>query len=584
MATWGGFSRDNGACRPRTILDGRIAPNDNLAHNNNNNNNNHNTTTTNNNNNNNNNHNISSSNGGGNHTNIDIAPLASASAHANTPATGANPSTSTSTRASTLNHYLFGDLNVPNVPLDFSITNNDTIPSRYSFSPLPSLSDDSLFATVGDTLSSPFHTTTNTANFPLLDVGGPLDSTLCTGSRELPRPLPYPLSFATTPTSTSIHPRPQTQTQTQISLPALPPLSQLPQLSHQPHHSGFGFPGQLNIPSAGYGGDHHFHAPPQNYQPELQPVIPGSSQNYYPFAAPSLPYIDTTPTVLPQPHMSNTNIWPNPYPSRAQPLPPRSIDDPYLAALVTQDFSSPSLPPLSHSTSPTTLSLSPRRQSKLVAAGQEMPPSSTRRRIGHRGGTIDLTKEEPDFDALNSGIDLSIPLASMPVTTRRRSLASADPPGRKRRPSVATPPSNRPTKSRRKEPPIDNDNRLSPFGEDDPLGFNEDGVETIDLCNATEVPAELMAPKVDNRVKIGNFQCVICMDDTTALTVTHCGHLFCSDCLHSSLHIDTMKRTCPVCRAKVELKDKNRKSAKSYFHLELKVMTATKKGKRPVGV
>jgi hypothetical protein len=32
-----------------------------------------------------------------------------------------------------------------------------------------------------------------------------------------------------------------------------------------------------------------------------------------------------------------------------------------------------------------------------------------------------------------------------------------------------------------------------------------------------------MAPKVDSRVKIGKFQCVICMDDTAALTVTHCG-------------------------------------------------------------
>ncbi|KAI0194533.1 hypothetical protein EV127DRAFT_334031 [Xylaria flabelliformis] len=172
----------------------------------------------------------------------------------------------------------------------------------------------------------------------------------------------------------------------------------------------------------------------------------------------------------------------------------------------------------------------------------------------------------------------------MPAATRRRSLASADPSTRKRRPSAATSPSSRPNKTRRKEPPINGDN--NPFSDDDPPGLDGlglDGSETIDLSNATEVPVELLAPKVDNRVKIGNFQCVICMDDTTALTVTHCGHLFCSECLHSSLHIDSMKRTCPVCRAKVELKDKNRKAVKSYFHLELKVMTATKKGKRPVG-
>ncbi|KAH8165708.1 hypothetical protein CIB48_g2515 [Xylaria polymorpha] len=540
MATWGGFSRD-----------GRIAPNDNLARNNNNNNNN-------NNNHNHNNHNIgsinnnsSSSGGGGNHSNINIAPFASASANANTntPATGANFSTS----ASTLNHYLFGGLNVPDVHLGFSITNNDTIPSRYSFSPLPSPSDnDSLFATVGDTLQRSLHrvqgTSSPTSISSLIrnttdtgiDINTDADADAGTGTG----------TGTDAGTDANITASTAGTIATVTTITPTPPLELW--VSWTAQHSL------------------------------------ASSQNYYPFATPSLPYIDTTPTILPQPHMSNTNVWSNPSLSQAQPLPrvtgaARSIDDPYLATLATQDFSSPSLPPLSHSTSPTTLSLSPRRQSKLVAACQDMPPSSTRRRIGHRGGTIDLTKEEPDFDALNSGIDLSIPLGTMPVTTRRRSLASADPPGRKRRPSAATSPSNRPNKSRRKEPPIDSDSRLSPFGEDDPLGLNEDGVETIDLSNATEVPAELMAPKVDNRVKIGNFQCVICMDDTTALTVTHCGHLFCSDCLHSSLHIDSMKRTCPVCRAKVELKDKNRKPAKSYFHLELKVMTATKKGKRPVG-
>lgn len=59
------------------------------------------------------------------------------------------------------------------------------------------------------------------------------------------------------------------------------------------------------------------------------------------------------------------------------------------------------------------------------------------------------------------------------------------------------------------------------------------------------------------------------------------GHLFCSECLHSSLHIDSMKKTCPVCRTKVDLKDKKGKNTKSYYHLELKVMTATKKGKQP---
>ncbi|OTA80438.1 hypothetical protein M434DRAFT_86414 [Hypoxylon sp. CO27-5] len=73
------------------------------------------------------------------------------------------------------------------------------------------------------------------------------------------------------------------------------------------------------------------------------------------------------------------------------------------------------------------------------------------------------------------------------------------------------------------------------------------------------------------------------MDDASHLTVTHCGHLFCSECLHSALHIDNMKKTCPVCRTKVDPKEKKGKNQKSYYHLELKIMTANKKGKRPVG-
>jgi hypothetical protein len=33
----------------------------------------------------------------------------------------------------------------------------------------------------------------------------------------------------------------------------------------------------------------------------------------------------------------------------------------------------------------------------------------------------------------------------------------------------------------------------------------------------------------------------------------------------------------------VDLKDKKGKTLKSFYHLELKIMTATKKGKRPAG-
>ncbi|KAK3191725.1 hypothetical protein K4F52_002149 [Lecanicillium sp. MT-2017a] len=107
---------------------------------------------------------------------------------------------------------------------------------------------------------------------------------------------------------------------------------------------------------------------------------------------------------------------------------------------------------------------------------------------------------------------------------------------------------------------------------------------TIDLTEATEVPDELRRPEVDNRIKISAFQCAICMDDVTALTVTHCGHLFCKQCLHSSLQVETTKGKCPMCRAKIDIKARQAYTTKTkgYWPLELKLMTATRKGKRKV--
>ncbi|OAA62037.1 zinc finger, ring-type containing protein [Niveomyces insectorum RCEF 264] len=91
-------------------------------------------------------------------------------------------------------------------------------------------------------------------------------------------------------------------------------------------------------------------------------------------------------------------------------------------------------------------------------------------------------------------------------------------------------------------------------------------------------------PENVKRVKLATFQCVICMDDATNLTVTHCGHLFCGDCLHSSLHIDDTRRICPICRQKIEVRGSSTAAAKvarSYFPLELKLMTRNRRGKQP---
>ncbi|KAH7159970.1 hypothetical protein B0J13DRAFT_117933 [Dactylonectria estremocensis] len=105
---------------------------------------------------------------------------------------------------------------------------------------------------------------------------------------------------------------------------------------------------------------------------------------------------------------------------------------------------------------------------------------------------------------------------------------------------------------------------------------------TIDLTEANVVPEELTKPFEDKRIKLAAFQCVICMDDVSILTVTHCGHLYCAQCLHSSLHVEATKGKCPMCRQKLDMRTRETYNSKTkgFWPLELKLMTATRKGKR----
>ncbi|KFA46752.1 hypothetical protein S40293_08120 [Stachybotrys chartarum IBT 40293] len=109
-----------------------------------------------------------------------------------------------------------------------------------------------------------------------------------------------------------------------------------------------------------------------------------------------------------------------------------------------------------------------------------------------------------------------------------------------------------------------------------------DDLPTIDLTETNEVPEELRKPDEDKRIKLSAFQCVICMDDATNLTVTHCGHLYCAQCLHSSLHVEVTKGKCPMCRSKIDMKPRETYTTKTkgYWPLELRLMTVTRKGKQ----
>jgi len=277
------------------------------------------------------------------------------------------------------------------------------------------------------------------------------------------------------------------------------------------------FPGQFASGSGGFR-HHNLQGPQGTQQVRQQPNFHNSHPN---------PYVSTTPSSSSPafsfypPHMSNT-LRPIRAPRLQAALPAVEAlgDDHYLNALATQNFSSPSIPPLNSSRQPSPTTLPTPSASQPATVGRGMPQTLHQRRRSSQGGPVDLTKEEPEFGGPQFGIDSSIPLTRMPPTTRGQSnTAAAGSIERKRRPSVTTS-SNRPTKSRRR---ASNDDS-SIFGDDDLTNLTGDHeFETIDLSNVTSVPSDLVAPKVDNRVKIGKFQCVICMDDTTALTVTHCG-------------------------------------------------------------
>ncbi|KAH6850053.1 hypothetical protein B0I37DRAFT_427960 [Chaetomium sp. MPI-CAGE-AT-0009] len=123
---------------------------------------------------------------------------------------------------------------------------------------------------------------------------------------------------------------------------------------------------------------------------------------------------------------------------------------------------------------------------------------------------------------------------------------------------------------RKREPDLDDDL----FGEGP---FNDQGV--VDLVDKDEVPAEILNSQEKNKnyIKMSSFDCVICMDSVKDLTVTHCGHLFCSACLHSALNMDQNRRICPICRQKIDKvpagNTKFGQKAKGYYSLELKLMT-----------
>ncbi|KAK1731409.1 uncharacterized protein BDZ83DRAFT_565071 [Colletotrichum acutatum] len=313
-----------------------------------------------------------------------------------------------------------------------------------------------------------------------------------------------------------------------------------------------------------------------------------------------------------------------PFPNGAPQTPGHDLNsDEFLSALVDGNFSSPSSYPQQAQTFPGTHQ--PNQSSNLQNPPRRCPPDTALRpnRLFTRNssnntpaallvgqaptGNLASFDENEVEESLFVSSDDEQPPVTMPVQTRRRAstILSSDhdpepediaaPTSRKRAaPSSAPSRGSAAPKRRRTSQPqgtrtqtaantlvIDDD----PFAEEkqeSKKGKQKDE-DIIDLAGPNEVPEEVKVPKEDNRVKLSAFQCVICMDDVTALTVTHCaGHLFCSECLHSALNVDATKNKCPICRQKVETKDRNEYTSKTkgFWPLELKLMTASRKGKQ----
>ncbi|KAJ9154831.1 hypothetical protein NKR23_g2275 [Pleurostoma richardsiae] len=256
----------------------------------------------------------------------------------------------------------------------------------------------------------------------------------------------------------------------------------------------------------------------------------------------------------------------------AFPGPPQrepNSDDYYLQQVADGNFPSPSLAPFSDppfSSLDWNTFFEPAAQAYLESApAAAIPPE----RPGSSQEAVDLTAEPED----------------MPRNTRKRSATIAEagsssaPSTKRRRTSGA-----RAVAKVASSPASSRGGRTAATQE--ASGFDSDNeLEIIDLSNTEKLPEELLKPKPDNSVKLSGYQCVICMDDVSDLAVTYCGHMFCSECLHSSMNMDPTKKNCPVCRQKLEPRSQNgrpvTKSAKTFFHLELKVMPANRRGKRP---
>lgn len=96
---------------------------------------------------------------------------------------------------------------------------------------------------------------------------------------------------------------------------------------------------------------------------------------------------------------------------------------------------------------------------------------------------------------------------------------------------------------------------------------------------------QMAKEEAEKPVRLAQIECVVCLDNPTDLVVTHCGHLFCSLCLHHTLEQSGPGGSgprCPSCRAKIVTRPapSGKENKQSFYPLGIKLKVSTKSGKK----
>lgn len=239
-----------------------------------------------------------------------------------------------------------------------------------------------------------------------------------------------------------------------------------------------------------------------------------------PFSTPEPPHLQPHPLQLP-PYLPQPQPHPHPHPDY--------LIDTLQAQIPGGDFDHfPSAPygnehhpfPFWHPSMTSAPGLNPDSFELDTAMPSFANPPSARRRSSRRlsNSVVDLTKEESRDNLTSSS---PVPMAPPPTRKRRRSATAgggtSDSNPRRNSASQAS----KAIKTEAKRPGS-RGGHACVFGSSPPPAFHSDE-DVLDLTEANEVSADQKKIEVDRRVKLSKFQCVICMDDVSNLTVTHCG-------------------------------------------------------------